>query len=222
MGAFDSLHRWYRQMPRVTAFVVVGLVAIYLALWSVGLFLDDGWDTVLAWLSLSPAVAFKRPWTVVTMALVHRDPIHLLFNLLALGSLGPYVERALGSRRFGLLLLVSVLTGSVVYWLFGLATGSAAPAIGASGGVMGALVAFAILFPEAELRIWLAAALKARNLPWLIVGIDIIALAARQPIAVPVHLGGMLAAWAFLRKPWTPAWRRNFATRWRRITGGGR
>jgi membrane associated rhomboid family serine protease len=196
------------------------MVGTYLLLWALGLALESGWEGLASWLSLSPQRVHLQPWTLLTMALVHRDPVHLLFNALALGSLGPYVERGLGSRRYGILVGVAALSGSLLYVLWGLAWGSPAPAIGASGAVLGVLVAFALQFPDAELRVFLAAPLKARNLPWLIVGIDLIALAARQPIAVTCHLGGMLGAWIFLRKPWTPSWRRSFRLRWRRLTGG--
>jgi membrane associated rhomboid family serine protease len=148
------------------------------------------------------------------MALLH-DPtnfLHILFNLLALWSLGPWVERALGTRRFLWLYLVSALAGSLFYvgWTFlvsGLGLPASlgdpgVPAIGASGAILGVLAAFSLMFPEAQIRLWFSAPLAAKYLIWLALGIDLVLAIAGSDIAVAVHVGGIVGAWLFLRKPW--------------------
>jgi membrane associated rhomboid family serine protease len=197
------------SLPPVTRIVLLALAACYLLFLLLGLLLDTHWIALMNWLALTPNRVLFRPWSLVTMALLHRDPMHLLFNGLALWSLGPHVERALGRRQYALLLLVSTLGGSLLYVLVGLLLYPEVPALGASGGILGVLCALALLFPRAELQFFLAGRMAARHLPWLIVGVDLVLRLAGMPIAVAAHLGGMIAAWAWLRRPWTPQGRRE-------------
>jgi len=212
-GLKTTLNRWYRGLPPVTAAVLIGLATSYVALLILRLIASESWEIAWAWLALSPVDPWLRPWTLATAVLLHKDPFHVLFVGMAFASLAPWVERTLGRRRFLLLLLACLLSGSVLYLAVGLVAGSTAPAFGATGLVLGVMTAFSLLFPEAELRFWFAAPLKAKNLVWLIVGLDAILLASGMRPDVPVHAGAMLAAWVFLRKPWQPAYRRR-AARW--------
>jgi membrane associated rhomboid family serine protease len=218
-GLKTSVRRWYRGLPPITAGIVIGLSALYVALLILGLAWPEASEALWSWLSLVPTEAWRRPWTLLTMVPLHKDPLHVLLNVMAFASLAPWVERSIGRRRFPLLLAISALAGSLAYALIGWPLGWATPAFGASGLVLGVMTAFALLYPEAELRFWFAAPLKAKNLIWLIVGIDAILVAAGTRIDVPVHFGAMIAAWAFLRKPWQASYRRRVALWVRRLRG---
>jgi len=85
----------------------------------------------------------------------------------------------------------------------------AVPAIGASGAVLGVLTAFALIFPDAQLRIWFTAPMRAKNLIWLAIGLDVIMLLADSSIAVAAHFGGMLGGWLYVRRPWRRMLRRS-------------
>lgn len=220
-GLMTSVRRWYRGLSPLTAGIVVGLVAAWLLLLIVRLVSLEASESVWGWLALRPTEALRRPWTLLTLFLLHRDPFHVLFNALALASLAPWVERTLGRRRFVTLLLACALSGSALYLAIGWPLGWNAPAFGATGPVLGILTAFALLFPEAELRFWFVAPLKAKNLVYLIVGMEAILLLAGVSVDVPVHVGAMLAAWAILRKPWQATYRRRVARWIRRLRGVG-
>lgn len=209
-----ALHRrWFpRLTPTVRAILVV-TVAVHVVLM---LLRAAGYaevhQAVLSWTELVPTLALERPWTLLTMALIHdpRDLFHILFNMLALYSLGPWVEQALGPRRFLTTYGVSALAGSLLFVGTGFLLGDPRiGAIGASGAVLGILTAFALLFPDAELRIWFTAPIRARNLVWLAIGIDLILTLFGSNIAVAVHMGGMLGAWLYLRRPWRRAYLRK-------------
>lgn len=99
----------------------------------------DGWTR--DWL-FAGAVGWSEPWRFLTSAFLHSPsgtlPVHLLFNMVALWSVGPFLEQALGRWRFTALYLLSALGGSVMFlllasypegWLIGL--------YGASGAVFG-------------------------------------------------------------------------------------
>mgnify|MGYP001082786213 CR=1 FL=1 len=155
---------------------------------------------------------------LASMALLHdrRDLLHLLFNVLALFSLGPWVERALGLPRFARLFAVSTLAGSLAFVVVRYAMGSPdVMAIGASGAVVGVLTAFALTFPRAELRLFGLAPMQASNLIWLMLGLDAVMVAFGSNVAVSVHLGGMAGAFAYMRRPWRPEYVRDVRRRLR-------
>jgi len=89
-------------------------------------------------------------WQLVTYSTLHASFAHLAFNMLGLFMFGREVERVLGARRMPALCLASIVAGALVqlavlWWLM---RGAAYPTIGASAGVFGALIAYALLFPR--------------------------------------------------------------------------
>lgn len=58
-------------------------------------------------------VATGEPWRLLSYAFLHGGVLHLLVNLASLLSLGPLLERSLGSVRFLVLYLVSALGGGL-------------------------------------------------------------------------------------------------------------
>jgi membrane associated rhomboid family serine protease len=87
-----------------------------------------------------PAVKAGQYWRLFTVALLHANWIHLLFNMLALWSIGTPVEQIFGRGRYATIFLGSLLTASIASAYFG----PAALSVGASGaifGLFGALLA---------------------------------------------------------------------------------
>jgi membrane associated rhomboid family serine protease len=90
---------------------------------------------------LTPHGALAEPWRLCSYSFLHGGVLHLVFNLSALMSLGPALERSLGSLAFALLYVVSAITGGLAICL---ANDPFAPTVGGSGsvfGMLGALVA---------------------------------------------------------------------------------
>ncbi len=88
-------------------------------------------------------------WRLLTFQFLHASPSHIIFNMLGMFFLGPVLERSWGGQRF---LTFYLTCGAVGGLLYSLATilGVLQPGtlIGASGGVLGLMVACAILFPH--------------------------------------------------------------------------
>ena len=87
-----------------------------------------------------PAVRNGEYWRLFTVALLHAGWMHLLFNMLALWSIGTPVESIFGQNRFLVIFFGSLLTASIASAYLG----PAAYAVGASGaifGLFGALLA---------------------------------------------------------------------------------
>jgi membrane associated rhomboid family serine protease len=156
------------------------------------------WPLGRHYLSGSGFVGFE-PWQLITSAFLHGSLPHIALNMYALYAFGGMVERVMGERRFAWLYFASVFTGSLVQLLvvtMALDQG-VAPTVGASGGVFGVLLAFAVLFPHSRVYIIpVPFPLKA----WVMVtGYALIELASgvlgtTQGVAHFAHLGGMLGA----------------------------
>ncbi len=161
-----------------------------------------------------PGVAL---WQLLTYALLHGGLLHILFNGLGVWMFGGDVERVLGSRGFLRFFVVCVLGGGVAVVIGGLLSGSLAPVIGASGGVMGLLLAFAMFFPERRVFIFPIPVPVPAWLMALIFGLLTVYGAMFQgasKVAYAAHLGGLVVGYLYLRgfiKPgaWTNMFRRR-------------
>ena len=72
-----------------------------------------------------------EPWRLLTVALVHGSPLHLLFNLFALDLGARLVQRLYGTQRLALWYLLGVLGASLASAIWT----PQIPSVGASGGV---------------------------------------------------------------------------------------
>jgi membrane associated rhomboid family serine protease len=148
---------------------------------------------------LTPALAFlpvavlSRPWTIITYMFLHGGFTHILFNMIALYYFGMRVEERLGGPHFITLYLLSGVGGA----LLSLALAPFVPIIGASGAIMGVLMAYAMYWPRERVYIWGVLPVEA----WLLVGVyvlfDIAGFGAG--IAHFAHLGGVATGFVYLK-----------------------
>jgi membrane associated rhomboid family serine protease len=120
-------------------------------------------------------------WRIITSAFLHRDILHIAFNMYALYLFGPYVERALGISRFIAAYLTVAVMGSVFVYLL---SAPNALTIGASGAVFG-------LFGMA-LMLLLKAKQDVRTL-LVLLGINAVISVVASNISWQGHLGGFIA-----------------------------
>ena len=78
-------------------------------------------------------------WTFVTYAFIHGNLTHLLFNAIWLLAFGPPVARRFGALRFTIFFLATAAAGAAVHLAANF--GSAAPMVGASAAISGAMAA---------------------------------------------------------------------------------
>lgn len=175
---------------------------IHFALWPWGDFPagqgDDG---------LPLSVGFQ-PWQLVTYAFLHapNNFAHLFFNGLALYQFGPRVEYSFGSRRYAIFYFVCVIGAGLCQLLVtGLlvnAGSSPFPTIGASGGIFGLLLAYAVLFPHERVMLLIPPIpMSARTLVIVFGVIELVlgVTGTASGIAHFAHLGGMLFGWLLIR-----------------------
>ena len=80
------------------------------------------------------AVSDGQYYRLLTVALVHGGCLHLLFNMLALYSLGFTIEKYFGKNKYIFILLTSLVFGSLTSYLFNPLTSFA---VGSSGMIFG-------------------------------------------------------------------------------------
>jgi membrane associated rhomboid family serine protease len=139
-------------------------------------------------------------WQIVTYAFLH-DPhnvAHIAFNMLALYMFGTEIERYAGPWRLLACYFASVVTAAVAQLLVQSLPGAPfEPTVGASGGVFGLLLAFAMMFPYRKviplippipMPAWLFATLYAGA--ELLFGVT----GTLSGIAHFAHVGGMIGS----------------------------
>lgn len=131
-----------------------------------------------------------EPYQLVTHMFAHGGFFHILFNMYALWMFGSVLERVWGPKRFLIFYLACGLGAAVAQMFVG------APAIGASGAVMGLLAAFAYLFPNTEFFLFpFPIPIKAKYMVAIYAAIDLFGGLHPGPadnIAHFAHLGGMV------------------------------
>ena len=131
-----------------------------------------------------------EPYQLVTHMFAHGGFFHILFNMYALWMFGSVLERVWGPKRFLIFYLACGLGAAVAQMFVG------APAIGASGAVMGLLAAFAYLFPNTEFYILpFPFPIKAKYMVAIYAAIDLFGglhPGQADNIAHFAHLGGLV------------------------------
>ena len=158
----------------------------------------------VAALTFDPHAGLARPWTVLTYAFVHGGLFHLLFNALALFIFGPTVERRLGGPAFLLYFLYCVV-GATAFAMIVDRVSPVPPFIGASGGVLGILLAYSVIHPDRELIAFpIPIPIRARTFVILIAIYDLCGMLFLRSLfndglAHEAHLGGLAFGWLFFR-----------------------
>lgn len=185
---------------KITA--VLTLIGVNVLVYLLQLSSPEQVETLLALWPLQPldGHVFFRPWQIVTYAFLHdtHGLSHLGFNMLGLWMFGAEIERYVGPRRLLACYFASVVTAGLSQLFIPMLFGApAAPTIGASGGVFGLLLAYAMMFPHRKvvplippipMPAWLFATIYA--------GIELFlgVTGTLSGVAHFAHLGGMVGS----------------------------
>ena len=150
---------------------------------------------------VDPQVGFA-PWQLVSYAFLHGSLLHLAFNMFALYMFGGAVERVFGGRRYLAYYLVCVVSAAVTQLIFAGVTGGIYPTVGASGGVFGLLLAYAIYFPHSRVvLLFPPIPMPARVFVFVYAIIELYlgVTGTQGGVAHFAHLGGMVGGYLMLR-----------------------
>jgi len=156
---------------------------------------------LLSPLALYPIGAGFWPWQIVTYAFLHGNFNHLFFNMLGLWMFGGELEHVWGQKRFLQFYAASVVAAALTQLLVNAVLGVGAPTVGASGGLFGLLLAFAMIFPNRIILLFFVIPMKAKYLVALYGVIELYqgVYVLNSGVAHFAHLGGMLGGLLTLR-----------------------
>jgi len=192
-------------MPRVTQALIIANAAVFL------LEMTGGANALIAQFALWPLGDRFAPWQIVTYAFLHGSLTHVLFNMFGVYMFGSDLERVWGSQRYLVFYTTSVITAALVQLAFAELTGAVYPTLGASGGVFGLLLAFALYFPHRRVMLlippipmpaWVFATVY--GVIELVLGVT----GTASGVAHFAHLGGMLGGYLLIRH-WRSGTRRR-------------
>lgn len=124
-------------------------------------------------------------YRLLTCMFVHADILHILFNMIALYSIGPVVERYYGKSKFLLIYLISGLLGSIFSGVFMTANSISIGASGAIFGLLGSICYFTYYY-----RATLQGILRGSIMPVIIINLVIGFLSSS--IDLSAHIGGLI------------------------------
>jgi membrane associated rhomboid family serine protease len=200
------------QFPLVTRVLLIANVLVFLLQQTAGA------DSIIANFALWPLgphelarldngeltnVGFE-PWQLVTYGFLHGGFTHIAFNMLALWMFGGPVENALGARRFTIYYFACVL-GAAAAQLATVALFQPEdfyPTLGASGGVFGLLLAFAILYPQAKVFLFFVPVpvpARIAVVGYMILELVLGVTGTQAGVAHFAHLGGALVGFALIQ-----------------------
>ncbi len=192
--------------------VIKNLLVLNVAVFFLQMFMESGMrigpmllgEWFIGTFGLMPIGMGFRVWQLVTYMFMHANFQHIFFNMLALWMFGMEVENLWGSRKFLIFYFAcGIGAGLANLFVAPLFTEVTGPTIGASGGVYGVLVAFAMLFPNRMIFIFpLPLPVKAKYLVSFYILIEIWSGfgSSGGSIAHMAHLGGAFigALWVIL------------------------
>ena len=160
---------------------VYGLLDLEAVVQAAGFYSSDPWRSLgLTWL---------------TCFFVHASVLHLVGNLYFLWIFGDNVEDRLGGVRFLLLLALATIGGNAVHlWITDM---TSTPLVGASGGISGIVVYYALLYPRVRIGLlfFFVLWLRLPAIGWLALYAVLQVIAAmlvKDNVAYGAHLGGAL------------------------------
>ena len=156
-------------------------------------------DRLVHYGALSLGVPWFHTYQYVTYMFIHANFEHLFFNMFALWMFGRTLEYRLGSQRFLVYYMVCGIGAALIQYGVAQLLGELPMfLVGASGAVMGLLLAFGVLYPNATIMLLIPPIpMKAK---WFVIIYAVIELflgwRGVGQVAHFAHVGGM--AWGFL------------------------
>jgi len=180
--------------------IVKNLIILNVLAWIAQLSLDSQYQLTMKGALWPIGTPVFEPYQIFTSMFLHAPSFdmffHILFNMFALFMFGRVLENVWGPKRFLFFYLACGVGASAAHLLMQYIMGGISPAVGASGAVMGIMIAFGYLFPNTELMIVpIPVPVKAK---WVVIGYVLLDLfggfgkIAGDNIAHFAHLGGAL------------------------------
>ncbi|MDA0328676.1 MAG: rhomboid family intramembrane serine protease [Gemmatimonadetes bacterium] len=163
--------------------------------------LGVGERLMFEWFAFQPTEIVFRPWGPLTYMFLHGDLGHLAINMLVLFFFGPPLEARWGPREFLRFYLVCGLGGVALSYVF-----LPASIVGASAATYGVMLAFAMNWPNIPIYVFGIFPVLAKYLVGFMALTSLLSAVdstqGGSNIAHFAHLGGLIAAFLYLKADW--------------------
>ncbi len=217
-GGGGSMTLSFPPFTFAVKWLIIINVAVFLLMLILGAVAPGFAATLLVFTALVPeSVTHGQIWQLVTYSFQHSGLFHILFNMITLWMFGPQLEMTWKHRQFFefyfYCVIAAALTTIGVAYLgtvgaFGfLGITPATMTVGASGGLFGVMVAFAVYYGDQDFMLFpLPVSIKAKYLVAILIFISLAgALQGMnaghrgESVAYFAHLGGALAGWIYVK-----------------------
>jgi membrane associated rhomboid family serine protease len=204
MSYYNPGNRLQKESP-----VVFNLIIINVLVFIIQMLFDKNPDNIV---SNKLAIhhfssPYFEPYQVITNMFAHGSIPHILFNMFTLYTFGVWLEKVWGTKRFLIFYFTCGIVAGLSQMMFlkdvvqfdpvsGQNVLYIGSALGASGAIMGLFAAFAYLFPNTELMLFIIPIpIKAKFMVFFMAAIDLFGglhPGAGDGIGHYAHLGGLL------------------------------
>ena len=207
LAAVNQFRSWYSRQPVALRTLIAINVVLYVA-WQFLRWSDPVAAFVYNVLALNTEWpgAVVMPWQLLTYNFLHLGAgfgglLHIAFNMLWLYWIGKEFERMHGPHELLALYVIGGVGGGLLSLLLGLLIPSVFGSIihGASGAVLGVLMAVAILYPYKKVALIFIGTVKLLYLVLGFLAIDALLSLSSSGVAVQAHWGGALAGFLCAR-----------------------
>lgn len=191
----------YFKTPPVVQNLIIANCVIYLAVTLIPVVNRFCAEYLQLWWSNTPYAPSFHSYQFVTYMFLHGGFGHLFSNMFALWMFGRTLEYELGSKRFLTYYMVCGIGAALIQVGVASLFGENLTLLGASGAVMGLLLAFGVMHPNNMIYIIpLPFPIKAK---WFVIGYAVLEIAlgwsgVNTGVAHFAHVGGMLWGLALL------------------------
>lgn len=203
----DQRFRYIRSYPDAFPIGVKWLLIVNTAIFflqAIGSQLSPGSEQIFRLFELTPnAVIYHLAvWQLVTYMFLHGGIMHILFNMLTLYWFGPDLERTWGLQRFlKYYFICGVGAGLCVVIVAFFSDAMATRTLGASGAILGLIMAYGLLFPDRQILFFFVIPMKVRHMVWImgLLAFYYSITESNSGVSNVAHLGGMLVGYVYLR-----------------------
>jgi membrane associated rhomboid family serine protease len=185
------------SLPKAVKGLLVANVGFYIILRITGLY-EWGVNS----LALVPYDVLRsgQIWRLVTYLFIHANIFwHLVFNMFGLWMFGPSIERQIGTAKFIFYYFLTGIGGALCSVFIN--PNSHMYILGCSASILGLVVAFAVLFPDAIISmIFPPISMKAKHFAIVFGAIQVLMIFESQSgISWATHIGGIGIGYIYIR-----------------------
>lgn len=190
----------FLNFPPVIKFLLIANIVIFFLTEAFGTLTYQGQgqlgELAMRYLALNPMEDGFLPWQLISYQFMHANFMHLLFNMFALWMFGVEIENLWGSRKFGTYyILCGIAAGILHLVVVPILDLPPAVTLGASGSIMGILLAFGMTFPTRPVLMFpIFFPIPAKYFVMIYAALDLVQglFATGSNVAHFAHLGGAL------------------------------